>query len=166
MREEWTDILSRNEARILRRVSECCSRSPSGCLIWLGANTFGYPVINIKTSLDWKTVRVSRLLMALLGKLDISDDAQGVCHRCDTPSCLEIEHLFVGSQVDNMQDASQKGRIKTPSLYGEDHPRSRLTNDQVNEIRMSYLSQRRLAAKFGVSRGAIQSVQTGLTWKY
>ena len=49
-----------------------------------------------------------------------------VCHTCDNPKCINPDHLFIGTQKDNMQDAHRKGRMK---------PHSKLTMEQVREIR-------------------------------
>lgn len=41
-------------------------------------------------------------------------DGLVVCHKCDNPACVRPDHLFVGTQKDNMQDCARKGRIVTP----------------------------------------------------
>ena len=43
--------------------------------------------------------------------------SQHVCHHCDVRHCVNIAHLFVGTRFDNMQDASKKGRLKTPNRW-------------------------------------------------
>lgn len=50
-------------------------------------------------------------------------DGLYVCHRCDTPKCVNPRHLFVGTSSDNMLDASSKGRIngKKNGFYGRSH---------------------------------------------
>ena len=58
-----------------------------------------------------------------------------VLHRCDNRRCVRPEHLFVGTNRDNMQDMARKHRGAGGSTPGEDNPRAKLTDDQVREIR-------------------------------
>lgn len=70
-----------------------------------------------------------------------------VCHKCDVPSCVNAEHLFLGSAADNTADAHRKGRL----AFGSRNGQARLSEEQVETIRASPLSGRKLARIFGVS---------------
>lgn len=85
-----------------------------------------------------------------------------VCHKCDAPSCVNPDHLFLGTSQDNMDDAKSKGRM----ALGERSGVARLTEDAVRFIRTSPLSQRQLAKVLGVHRGTVDAVLSGRTWAH
>ena len=88
-----------------------------------------------------------------------------VLHRCDTPSCVRPDHLFLGTNRDNTADMIAKGRKVQPR--GEGHGMARLTEDQVRGIRgESGLSQREIAAKYGVSQPLVSAIRTGKLWAH
>lgn len=83
-----------------------------------------------------------------------------VCHRCDNRRCVNPDHLFLGTNRDNILDAKDKGR--TP--HGQRNGMSKLTDEQVvcAMARMLYgESQASVARAFGVTRGSINQIWTG-----
>lgn len=90
-------------------------------------------------------------------------DGRLVCHTCDNPSCVNPDHLFVGSNQDNMDDMKAKGRQK--SLSGEENKNSKLTWDAVHDIRTSPLSVRQLMKKYEVSDMTVYAVRNHQIWK-
>lgn len=89
-----------------------------------------------------------------------------VCHHCDTPSCVNPEHLFLGTPKDNGQDASMKKRVVAPK--GENSPHAKLTWDKVNEIRFKWIngtSQKQLTKEYDVNKATISSIVRNKTWK-
>lgn len=85
-----------------------------------------------------------------------------VCHSCDNPSCINLKHLFLGTQKDNIQDALKKGRMQK----GENHTNSKLTENQIREIRKSYESNRVLGRKYNVNHSIIGLIKRNRLWKH
>ena len=89
-----------------------------------------------------------------------------VLHRCDVPSCVNPEHLFLGTNADNVADKMAKGRhvAKPGSLNGN----SVLVESQVTDIAAHILKAeetfKRIAVKFGVSKSLITSINLGRSW--
>jgi hypothetical protein len=144
--------------------------NPSDCWEWNASrDTDGYGVKVI----CGKRYRASRLAYAW-SNWDGTGDWKGaipqgmmVLHECDNPPCCNPDHLFLGTQTDNMRDMVNKGR--RPSTVGENHPRAKLTDEQAREIRgvpRTYGSEARLAAQYGVSRYCISKIRRNKTWKY
>jgi len=84
----------------------------SGCWIWMAAtDDKGYGIMSkgFKKA-PYKSHRVSFLIFK--GEIP---KGMNVCHKCDIPSCVNPDHLFLGSQKENMMDASKKNRINKKS---------------------------------------------------
>jgi hypothetical protein len=85
-----------------------------------------------------------------------------VLHKCDNQGCVNPDHLFLGTQRDNMLDMYRKGRGAT----GEKHHRAKLTlNDAIN-IRILDIPVRALAKLYGVHHSVIHALKSGRTWKH
>ena len=144
------------EDRFWRHVQK--SPDPDGCWLWTGATWDRYGTFHS----DEGTVTAHRFSYEhFVGPIP---EGMKVCHTCDTTLCIRPSHLFTGTNQENAEDASQKGRI----CHGERHPFHRLTREQVFEIRARHadgVKIAKLAADFGVSRGAIGHVVRNQTWK-
>lgn len=95
-------------------------------------------------------------------------DGLVVLHKCDNPSCVNPEHLELGTHADNVADKVQKNRQQC----GEDVPGAKLTEGDVRNIRASYQHGVRgkgyasLAKQYGVTLSAIVSVIKRKTWNH
>ena len=127
----------------------------TGCKIWYGTrNLKGYG----NFMLGGSKILVHRLVW-ILYKGDIPPD-HDVCHTCDNPSCINIDHLFVGTRKDNMHDASIKGRMSGNS------DSSYMFNASIRErIKNESGSATFLATKYKCSPTTIYRIRAGTNQK-
>ena len=103
-----------------------------------------------------------------------------ICHTCDNRRCVNPDHLFLGTQSDNMRDALSKGKscLAQPNVmvahpekrhWGSKNPRSKLTEEQVKEMRSMYtpgqITMAQIAEKYGVTRHAVGNIVKRRLWK-
>lgn len=95
--------LAQLETRFWSKVDR--SAGPNGCWPWIASrNDTGYGLFWLRPRVQ----RATRVVMALAG--NPVPDGDLVCHRCDNPACVNLEHLFVGSYLDNSNDMIAKDR--------------------------------------------------------
>lgn len=127
----------------------------SGCLLWIGPVVKkGYGRIRV----NGKNMGAHRLMWTLKN----GEIPQGmfVCHKCDVPSCVNTDHLFIGTHQDNMADRDRKGR--TP--MGSDHSCAKLSWEEVEQIKKSKLPTGQLAKTYNVYRGTINDIRGHRTY--
>lgn len=93
-------------------------------------------------------------------------DGMLVLHKCDNPSCVNPDHLFLGTNSDNMADKVAKGREAHVGVKGVAHPRAKLTEEQVTAIRVLSAPITHIAAAYGVSPTTIHDIRTRKRWSH
>jgi predicted XRE-type DNA-binding protein len=93
-----------------------------------------------------------------------------VCHSCDNPSCVNPNHLWLGTNIENMRDKETKGRGRGfchQDHHGENHPQVKLTWKIVEEIREMHKNgflQKEIAKKFNISNSGISKIISNKRW--
>lgn len=146
-------------------------------LFMTSRNKGGYGQVKLRGAVV-KAHRVSWMIIhgQIYGKLQ-------VLHKCDNPSCVNPDHLWLGTPKDNADDMYLKGRgnkargDRHPSRAqpetrprGEEHGGAKLTEEKVREIRRLYaegdITHKEIADKFGVSTKPISQVINLKTWRH
>lgn len=138
----------------------------TGCWKWT-ASKFkgGYG----KFRLDGRMLYAHRIAWKLYrGEIPKGEGALGtcVCHKCDNPSCVNPDHLFLGTHNDNMEDRNKKGR----AAKGSKHGRAKLSKKEVIEIRRladeGTLTQREIGKLFGTAQHMVSKIKLRKRWKH
>ena len=123
-----------------------------GCWEWMGCTNYvrGYGV--------FKFLGKNCMAHRMAWNLHYGDIPEGmsVLHHCDNSKCVNPDHLFLGTQCDNLRDMEVKGRG-----YG-----SKLTESDALNIRILDIPRINLAKLYGVSRTTIRDIKTRHTWKH
>jgi hypothetical protein len=133
----------------------------NGCWIWQKYCTpsavGGHGIVGVQRKL-YKAHRIAYEIFK-----DDFDKTLCVLHHCDNPPCVNPDHLFQGTQKDNVADMDQKGR-RVPPTSLTSH-KSKLNWQIVEDIRTNNLSVKENASKYGVSISTIYLIRQGKTWK-
>lgn len=143
----------------------------SNCIIFPGyKDKDGYGKVSVKG----KVVRAHRHAYCEANGLSLDAIADMVVmHSCDNPSCINAEHLSIGTHIDNIADKISKGRQRSggAKVAGERNGRAKLTKEIVEKIRNIYKPKckhfgiRALAREYQVDPKAIRCVINGTTWR-
>ena len=132
----------------------------SGCWVWTASlHRVGYGQIRH----DERILRAHRVSYELhIGPIPAG---MHVLHKCDNRSCVNPDHLFLGTNDDNVADMVTKGR----QSKGEKNGKARLTEDNVREIRRRLAAGEKnkdLSVEFGVSTPSISKIAKRKTWRH
>jgi hypothetical protein len=131
----------------------------SGCWLWTGATKqHNYGIIN-KGARGMGVALAPRISWEIYNG-EIPNGVQ-VLHRCDTPMCVNPDHLFLGNPRINKDDSM----IKRRHNFGERNGNAKLTADEVREIRQTGDSCASIAKQYGVNRETIRLIRVGKNWR-
>lgn len=138
------------------------SGGPNACWNWMaGLDRGGYGNANYRGK--------QYIAHRLAYKLTHGEVPRMLCHTCDNRRCCNPTHVYAGNPKANRRDQDDRGRrVNHPK--GSACVNARLTDEQVVEIRRGYsignVIHKELAAKYGVTSGAIRDIVAGVNWKH
>jgi len=142
--------------------------APSGCWLWAGWNNGrGYGRIEVKGKYR-KAHREA--YEAIHG--EGSANGWQVRHKCDTPECVNPDHLEIGTNADNVRDRQKRGRGFVPRFKGERCWNAKLTAEDIMAIRKNYVFRHpefggaALARRFGVDQTLVSAIVRKKAWRH
>lgn len=148
---------------VLKLLINKMEKNQQGCWEWQGSLTLGYGSFKIPNVMnDIKIMAHRASYVAFKG--EPIHDGLFVCHHCDNPKCFNPDHLFLGTQKENINDCSDKGRL----LSGMDSNLSTYNDTEINKVQ-SLLKQGKTGVEIsiltGVSKTHISRIKNGYSRK-
>ncbi len=149
-----------------------CRRSangPNGCVNWTGPiGKNGYGIINIGSRLDGsrKVVNAHRLSASVWLGFDLASPLL-VCHKCDNKRCINPDHFFIGTDLDNRRDKENKGR--GVHVVGELAAGSKLTYLEACGILTccaEWMSQHEAARRYSIDNSTVCRIVNRKYWRH
>lgn len=157
--------------RLAEKTDKTPGHGPNGdCWVWTGTKTrAGYGQIKWPKGDPRGTDYTHRVSYQLHYGVHL-DRARKcgvlVLHKCDNPSCIRPDHLFLGDDKTNNADMHRKGRHRTGDQKGVKNPGHKLTDDEVRAIRAFKGSSRAAAKAFGISDSWAWSIKAREAWPH
>ncbi len=165
-----------HDMTLAERLEFYSEADPSGCRLWQGTFRDGYG------RLRFKTIKRNAHVWAWEVKNGPVPAGLQVLHRCDVRACINTDHLFLGTNADNVADKVSKGRqargerhgailraraaLQPYHQRGEDRPAAKLTRDQIIKIRADGRPQVDIARAYGVSQALISMIKLRKAWTH
>lgn len=153
----WSDLSM--QERFLRKTKK---NIETGCIEWIGyKNSDGYGTFRN----NGKMIKAHRF--AYIQRFSEIPKKKCVCHKCDNPSCVNVEHLFLGTHEENMVDRGIKGRMIPPPC-GKDNWGAILTESQVIKIRELInigMKPKNIRETFNIAKTTFYDIKKRRTWK-
>jgi hypothetical protein len=135
----------------------------NGCHEWTDKLcVWGYGMFSLKKSIQVKAHRYAYELKN--GKIP---KGMLICHHCDNPKCVNVDHLFLGTALDNNLDKIKKGRDNLPK--GEDHFRTKVKEEVVilvKKLLKNISSPTLIARSLNLPVHFVESIKYNKTWKH
>lgn len=183
--EEWKVVIYRNVqyidyeisnfGRFRRRTNGDSSLSWAGKILTLNPDRSGYLKASLYVGTEKKHIKPnihSLVAEAFIGPVDFKNTGMTVNHKDGDKLNNHVDNLEIISWGDNCRHAWEAGLMNPESRRGVGNGRSKLTADQVLEIRLKYddpeydTSHQRLADDYGVHKGTIADIINRKIWKH
>jgi hypothetical protein len=154
----------------IERFMENVNQKENSCWEWTAGLRNGYGNFSYKGK-DKYAHRISYMLFK-----NEAPDNKYVCHHCDNPKCVNPDHLFLGTQKDNMRDSNIKKRDKWSAetrrkvMPDGTYHNQKFKPDEIRYIRSEYqkdgVTLKKLANEFNTDKKAISRIVNYKTYKY